>query len=97
MILPGWPRLVLLTTKYKAIPHMTTEQVTLCGRIKRLGYSRGNQVELYGERFDLISDPFCVGDNSVLVDALEQRSGCTRRVRIPLNIVRAAEEQDRAA
>jgi hypothetical protein len=76
---------------------MTTEQVTLCGRIKRLGYSRGNQVQLYGERFDLISDPFCVGDNSVRVDALEQRSGRTRRVRIPLNIVRAAEEHDRAA
>ena len=76
---------------------MTTEQVTLCGRIKRLGYSRGNQVQLYGERFDLISDPFCVGDNSVRVDALEQRSGRTRRVRIPLNIVRAVEEHDRAA
>jgi hypothetical protein len=32
-------------------------------------------VQLYGERFDLISDPFCFGDNCVLVDALERRSG----------------------
>ncbi len=56
------------------MPHMTTEQVTLCGRIKRLGYSRGNQVQLYGERFDLIPDPFRIGNNCILVDALEQRS-----------------------
>jgi hypothetical protein len=69
---------------------MTTKQVTLCGWIKRLGYSRGSQVQLYGELFDLISDPFCVGDNCVLVDALEQRSGRKRRVRIPQNIVRVA-------
>jgi hypothetical protein len=54
---------------------MTTKQVTLCGWIKRLGYSRGRQVQLYGERFDLMSDPFCVGDNCILVDALERRSG----------------------
>jgi hypothetical protein len=78
-----------------AIPHMTIEQVTLCERIKRLGYSSGGQVQLYGERFDLISDPFCVGDDCVLVDALEQRSGHTRRVRIPVNIVRLAKEQHR--
>ena len=76
---------------------MTTEQIKLCGRIMRPGYFRGDQVQLYGERFDLISDPFCVGDNSVRVYALEQRSGRTRRVLIPLNIVRAAQEQDRAA
>jgi hypothetical protein len=53
---------------------MTTEQVTLCGEIKRLGYSRGGQVQLYGERLDLISDLFRVGKNCVLVEALEQRS-----------------------
>ena len=56
------------------MPHMTTEQVTLCGRIKRLGYSHDDQVQLYGERFDLIPDPFRIGNNCILVDALEQRS-----------------------
>ena len=71
---------------------MTTKQVTLCEWIKRLGYYRGCQVQLYGERFDLVSDPFCVAGNCVFVDALERRSGHKRRVHIPRNIVRVAEE-----
>ena len=41
---------------------------------KATGLSSPGQVQLYGERFDLISDPFRVGNNCVLVDALEQRS-----------------------
>jgi len=30
---------------------------TLCERIKRLGYARNNQVRLYGDVYDLVSDP----------------------------------------
>jgi len=38
---------------------------TLCGTIKRLGYAQNNQVRLYGEVFDLVSDPVSVGDDFV--------------------------------
>ena len=37
--------------------NMTKERYTLCESIKRLGYARNNQVRLYGEVFDLVSDP----------------------------------------
>ena len=70
------------------------EQITLCERVKRLGYSRNTQIRLYGEVFDLVSDPVSIGDNFVFVDAMEQKSGRVRRVRIPLTIVHMA-EQDR--
>jgi hypothetical protein len=64
--------------------------------IKRLGYAKSNQVRLYGEVFDLVSDPISIGDNLVFVDALDQ-SGKVRRVRIPLTIVRMARAKLRAA
>lgn len=70
---------------------------TLCETIKRLGYAKGNQVRLYGEAFDLVSDPISVGDNFVFVDALERKSGQVRRVRIPPTIVQMARIKRRAA
>ena len=70
---------------------------TLCETIKRLGYSKNNQVRLYGEVFDLVSDPVAIGENLVFVDALERKSGQVRRVRIPPTIVQMARVKRRAA
>jgi len=70
---------------------------TLCETIKRLGYAQNNQVRLYGEVFDLVSDPVSIGENFVFVDALEQKSGHVRRVRIPPTIVQMARIKRRAA
>lgn len=71
---------------------MTKEEVIICETIKRLGYGQNNQVRLYGEIFDLVSNPVSVGDNFVFVDALERKSGQVRRVRIPLAIVYRAKQ-----
>jgi len=69
---------------------------TLCETIKRLGYAQNNQVMLYGEVFDLVSNPVSVGENFVFVDALD-RKGKMRRVRIPPTIVQMARIKGRAA
>jgi hypothetical protein len=69
----------------------------LCETLRRLGYARDNQVRLYGEVFDLVSDPVKVGENFVFVDALEQKSGHFRRIRIPHSIVQMARIKYRAA
>lgn len=70
---------------------------TLCEMLKRLGYAQNNQVRLYGEVFDLVSDPVSVGENFVFVDALDRKSGQVRRVRIPPTIVQMARIKRRAA
>jgi hypothetical protein len=70
---------------------------TLCERIRRLGYAKDNQVQLYGEIFELLSDPFSIGDNLVFVDARERKTGRLRRVRIPLTITKMAQQERRAA
>ncbi len=71
---------------------MIVEEVTLSERIRRLGYAKGTQVKLYGQTFDLVSDPVYAGGDLVFVDALEQKSGRRTRVRIPLNIVHVARQ-----
>jgi hypothetical protein len=76
---------------------MIKEKLTLCETIKRLGYAHNTQVKLYGEIFELVSDPVEVGDNFVFVDGIEMKSGSLRRVRIPLPIVRIAKKALQAA
>ena len=70
---------------------------TLCEMIRRLGYARNSRVKLYGEVFDLLSDPVRVGEDLVFVDAVARDSGLVRRVRIPPNVVQKAKIEDGAA
>ena len=70
--------------------NITKERATLCESIKRLGYARNNQVRLYGEVLDLVSDPVSVGESAVFVDALQVESGYVTRIRIPESIVEKA-------
>lgn len=76
---------------------MTKQQVGLRTRLKGLGFTQGNQLKLYGEEFELVSEPIVMGDDLVLVDAIEKKSGQLRRVRIPLPIVNMAHGKRRAA
>lgn len=48
---------------------MTKEQVRLCERLKRLGFTRENQIVLYGTRFQLVGDPVVISDHAVFVYA----------------------------
>jgi len=76
---------------------MTGHDNALCERLKKLGFAQENRMRLYGEEFELLSDPFVVGQDNVFVDAIERKSRTQRRVRIPLPIVHMASSQRRAA
>jgi hypothetical protein len=76
---------------------MTDRQVSLSANLKRLGFSQGNQMKLYGEVFEFLSEPIVLTDDVVFVDATERKTGQVRRVRIPLPIVNMANRQQNAA
>lgn len=76
---------------------MSERQVKLCEKLKRLGYGQNNQIRLYGDKFDVTSDPVVISEHLVVVDAVEQKTGRSRRVRIPLNIVSMADQEKRTA
>lgn len=72
---------------------MTASQTHLCERLKRLGFTREKQIRLYGSQFALVGDPVVISDTVVFFDAVEQKSGQLRRVRIPVTIVHMAAQR----
>jgi len=76
---------------------MTSHNSKLCERLKRLGFAQENRMKLYGQEFDLISDPFIMENDVVFVDAIERKSRLQRRIRIPLPIVHMANSERTAA
>ena len=76
---------------------MTAKQTHLCERLKLLGFTQGEQVRLYGLQFELRGDPLVMADNLVLIDAIDRKSGESRRVRIPLTILNMASADARPA
>jgi hypothetical protein len=75
---------------------MTGHNSGLCERLKRLGFAQENRMKLYGEEFELLSDPVIVANDLVFVDAIERKSRQQRRVRIPLPIVQMASQRTAA-
>jgi len=76
---------------------MTSQQATLCDRLKRIGYAKNQQIRMYGEQFDVISDPVPLGEHLVVFDAIERKSGSVRRVSIPLPILHRLRQELQAA
>jgi hypothetical protein len=76
---------------------MTEKQVSLCARLKRFGFRKGNQMKLYGQVFEVLSEPIVMTDDFVLVDATDKKTGQSRSVRIPLPIVNMANGERSAA
>jgi hypothetical protein len=66
-------------------------------KLKTLGFTPGNRMRLYGQMFEIASEPTVENETLVLVDAVEIRSGTPRRLRIPLPILRMASHSKRAA
>jgi hypothetical protein len=64
--------------------------------LKKLGYARQHHVKLYGQQFELLDDPIAMTETLVVVDAIEEKTGRTLRLRIPLNVVNMATAQTAA-
>ena len=57
-----------------------------CVRIKDLGYSSSHHVHMYGERFEIVSDPFPDG-NGVAVHVTTVKEPTKRTLRLPTSIL----------
>ncbi len=64
----------------------------LCEKLKNLGYSRSNHIRLYGEKFQLISDPF-PHETGVAVEVVVPNSHAPRLVKLPLPILKTAAQK----
>lgn len=64
----------------------------LCEELQRLGYAVRCRIRLYGDEFELISNPFPTG-SGYAVEGKSRRSHVVRQVRIPLSLVRTIERE----
>ena len=62
-----------------------------CARIKKLGYIVGKRMNLYGEHFELVSDPFDEGD-CVAVHAISTSNPAVRTIELPVSILAGWED-----
>ena len=76
---------------------MSVRHAILCAKLKQLGFTQKNQMRLYGQEFQFLSDPMVMPDGTVFLEALEKRSRQTRRIRVPLPIVSMADSERKAA
>jgi hypothetical protein len=57
-----------------------------CQKIMDLGYVAGKQVSLYGEHFEIASDPF-VDDDWVAIRVVSENDPIIRTIRLPVSIL----------
>ena len=57
-----------------------------CVRIKDLGYSSSHHILMYGQRFDIVSDPFPDG-NGIAVQVTTAREPKKRKLRLPRTLL----------
>ncbi len=57
-----------------------------CVRIRDLGYGSSHHIHMYGERFEIISDPFPDG-NGVAVHVTTAKEPTKRTLRLPTSIL----------
>lgn len=69
--------------------HMAQLTIDICEKLKKLGYARSNHVRLYGEQFQLISDPF-LHEAGIAVEVVELDGKAPRTVKLPLPVLRMA-------
>jgi hypothetical protein len=57
-----------------------------CVRIKDLGYSSSHHIRMYGQRFDIVSDPFPDG-NGIAVQVTTAKEPKRRALRLPKTLL----------
>ena len=62
---------------------------TLCAHVKRLGYGMSKHIRLYGEEFEVVSDPFPEA-NGVAVLVTTKKDSYVRVLRIPVTVLQSA-------
>ncbi len=61
----------------------------VCEKLKKLGYSRSSYIRLYGENFQLVSDPF-PHEAGFAVEVTTAKSTARRVLKLPLPVLNTA-------
>jgi hypothetical protein len=62
-------------------------------RVKKLGYAKSKRMRIYGEEFEVVSDPFSE-DNLIGIKVAGRRNFEVRVVHLPVTLVLALREEE---
>jgi hypothetical protein len=70
----------------------------ICTQVKELGYAVSDRIRLYGEEFEVMSDPFPEDDGiAVRVKSLRAESESVRVLQLPATVLQSVKGRSRAA
>jgi hypothetical protein len=64
----------------------STSVIDICARIKNMGYAASKRVKLYGEEYEIVSDPF-PEDQGIAVRVKSEKDPVVRMVRLPATVL----------
>jgi len=68
----------------------------ICAHVKNLGYSASRRVRLYGEEFEVVSDPFPEADG-IAVHVTTKKDSNIRVLQIPATVLHGVKRRSRTA
>ena len=68
----------------------------VCARVRHLGYAASGRVRLYGEEFELVSDPFPEADG-IAVHVTTKKDSRIRVLQLPATVLQSVRGRDRSA
>ncbi len=68
------------------------KDIFICRRLRQMGFIRGQKLRLYGDEFELESNPVQQGSEYV-IEGISHRSGSLMRVHIPITIIGLVENE----
>ena len=63
----------------------------ICAHVRHLGYATSKRIRLYGEEFDVVSDPFPEADG-IAVHVTTSKDSGIRVLRIPVTVLQSAKK-----
>ncbi len=58
----------------------------LCAQIKKIGYAAAQKIRIYGEDFDVLSDPFPNTDG-IAIEVRSRKTAQTRILQLPATVI----------
>ena len=66
--------------------------VEMCARVKKLGYTTSRRVRLYGEEFEVVSEPFPEADG-IAVHVKSKANPKVRVLQLPATVIQTVKRQ----
>jgi hypothetical protein len=69
-------------------PDVTSSSAEVCANVKRLGYGANQNVRLYGEEYEVMSDPFPEA-GGIAVNVRTKKDQTPRMMQIPATVLQS--------